>query len=53
MEQRVAESRIRWPMPDGGDSLVLPIAPECWAPPHAGLEIDGVAFEPKPDSISP
>ena len=36
-------------MPDGGDSLVLPIAPDCWPPPRAGVEIDGIAFEPKPE----
>ncbi|GAB2628251.1 hypothetical protein GCM10027191_26660 [Novilysobacter erysipheiresistens] len=36
-------------MPDGGDSLVLPIAPDCWPPPRHGVEIDGVAFTPKPE----
>lgn len=34
-------------MPDGGDSLVLPIAPDCWVPPRAGVEIDGIGFTPK------
>ena len=36
-------------MPDGGDSLVLPIAPDSWAPPRHSVEIDGVAFTPKPE----
>lgn len=34
-------------MPAGGDSLVLPIAPDCWPPPRAGVELDGIAFTPK------
>lgn len=36
-------------MPDDGDSLVLPIAPDCWPPPRHGVEIDGIAFTPKPE----
>ena len=36
-------------MPDGGDSLVLPIASEDWTPPQHGAEIDGIAFTPKPE----
>ena len=47
MEQGVATHDIRWPRPDGGDSLVLPIAPETWAPPRQGVEVDGVALAPK------
>lgn len=49
MKQGVAEHRVRWPAPDGGDSLVLPVAPDCWAPPRHGVEIDGIAFTPKPE----
>ena len=49
MKQGVAKPRICWPRPDGGDSLVLPIAPDCWPPPRHGVEIDGLAFTPKPE----
>lgn len=47
MKQGVSGHRIRWPLPGGGDSLVLPIAPDCWAPPPDAVEIDGIAFTPK------
>ena len=47
MKQGVAGHRIRWPLPDGGDSLVLSIAPDCWAPPPDRVEIDGITFTPK------
>jgi hypothetical protein len=38
-----------WPRPGGGDSLVLPVDPADWAPPAAGIAIDGIALEPKPE----
>ena len=32
-----------------GNTLVLPIPPERWPPPRAGVAIDGLVLEPKPE----
>jgi hypothetical protein len=47
MKQGVAIHRVHWPRPGGDDSLVLPIAPTCWAPPRDAIEVDGIALAPK------
>jgi hypothetical protein len=49
MKQGVADHHVRWPVPGAGDSLVLPIPPGEWAPPREGVEVDGIAFAPKPE----
>jgi hypothetical protein len=38
---------IPWPDWTPEKTLVVPIAPECWKPPFAPIELDGLTFEPK------
>lgn len=35
------------PCPRFDQTLVLPLGPECWAPPAHGVTLDGIRLEPK------